>query len=162
MADSWKRDISQGSRYDSSLNSCNYLFHQNKSTELRDCMRTWGWSAALRLYNTAPFLSTPRCSLAFVHSCVDSPSVSLSGVFAPFHGSREVAPIVPVSVYNALLLYLLCAPVPWCTALQTAVPLWREQALWLCSAATQLSLTAHHRGNHHDCLASLARLSLLP
>lgn len=45
--------------------------------------------------SVAFFLSTPSCVVLFVHSCVNNPSVLFSGVFTPFHGSREAAPSIP-------------------------------------------------------------------
>lgn len=57
-----------------------------------------------------PFLSAPRSSELFVHSCVDGLFIFFSGVFTPpFQSSREAAPVLPSlftllfsSIYSAL------------------------------------------------------------
>lgn len=83
------------------------------------------------------------CRAVCAFLCRQPLHLLLQGVY-PLSQQQGSSSRRPISIYIALLLYLLCAPVPWCTALQTAAPLWGARELRLCSATTQLSLTAHH------------------
>lgn len=97
-----------------------------------------------------PFLSAPRSSELFVHSCVDGLFIFFSGVFTPpFQSSREAAPVLP-SLFTLLFSSIYSAlqrPGAWRSK---QLLHYGERGSSDCTApphsslSLSLSLTAHH------------------